>query len=120
MVVSVLSKFPAGLNSLILVLLVLSTHLNLNSDDPTAIQRPPPFVSNGPSVAAVSAVIGEDTFLRAHHEFLWSKTRPRFHVEWLGNAFQFGASNCVIGYRRHLPIRVTLVQKHGRGAEPGG
>jgi hypothetical protein len=84
--------------------------MSLNSDKPAAIPRPRLFVSNGPSVAVVSIVIGDDMFLRAHHEFHWSKVRSQFQVELLGKVFQFGGINCVIGYQRHLKIRVTLVQ----------
>jgi hypothetical protein len=77
------------------------------------------FVRNGPSVAALSAVIGDDTFLRAHHRFLWSKVRSRFQVELLCNTLQFEVSNL----RNWLPETFTNScdprAKHGRGAEPG-
>lgn len=43
--------------------------------------------------------------------FLWNKVRSQFQVELLGvKVFQFGDSNYIIGYRRHLAIRATLVQ----------
>ena len=50
------------------------------------------IVSNRSSVAAASITIGDDTFLRAHREFLWNKVRSQFQVELLGKVFQFGAA----------------------------
>ena len=74
-------------------------------------------------MAAVNVAIGDDTFLRAHPEFLWNKVRSQFQVELLGKVFL----SCLGPQLRNwLPETFTKSNscdpraKHGRGAEPGG